>query len=72
MACAVTEAKVGTFEAWQTAGLNGSKKLLMWPGRPRKAMDMALVPGPAGTWVPKGFCRLLEGLDGFTAGKRQA
>ena len=45
----------------------------MWPGRPRKAMDMALVP--AETWVRKGFWRLLEGLEGlegFTAGKRQA
>ena len=62
----------GRFHGWQTAGLNASKKLLMWPGRPRKAMDMALVPGRAGTWVPKGFWMLLEGLEGFTAGKRQA
>ena len=26
------------------AGLNASKRPLMWPGRRRKAMDMALVP----------------------------
>ena len=32
------------FHAWQTAGLNASKKPLMWPGRRRKATDMALVP----------------------------
>ena len=54
------------------SGLNASKKRLMWPRRRRKAMDMALVPGRAGTWVPKGFWRLLQGLEGFTAGKRQA
>ena len=48
----------GGFHGWQTAGLNASKKLLMWPGRPIKAMDMALVPGRAGTWVPKGFWRV--------------
>ena len=50
----VLEAVVG-LEGF-TAGkrqVNASKKLLMWPGRPRKAMDMALVPGRAGTWVPK-------------------
>ena len=38
----------GAFHGWQTAGLNASKKPLMWPGRRRKAMDMALVPGRAG------------------------
>ena len=57
------------FHGWQTAGLNASKKLLMSPGRPRKAIDMALVPWRAGTGVPKGFGRFLEC---FTAGKRQA
>ena len=39
----------GAFHGWQTAGLNASKKPLMWRGRRRKAMDMALVPGRAGT-----------------------
>ena len=39
----------GAFHGWQTAGLNASKKPLMWSGRRRKAMDMALVPGRAGT-----------------------
>ena len=37
----------GAFHGWQTAGLNASKQLLMWPRRRRKAMDMALVPGRA-------------------------
>ena len=46
---------------WQTAGLNASKKLLMSPGRPRKAIGMALVPWRAGT-VPR---KVLEGLGGF-------
>ena len=46
------------FHGWQTAGLNASKKLLMSPGRPRKAIDMALVPWRAGTGVPK---KVLEG-----------
>ena len=35
----------GAFHGWQTAGLNASKKPLMWPGRRRKATDRALVPG---------------------------
>ena len=47
---------------WQTAGLNASKKLLMSPGRPRKAIDMAVVPWRAGTGVPK---KVLEGFGGF-------
>ena len=34
----------GALHGRQTAGLNASKKPLMWPGRRRKAMDMALVP----------------------------
>ena len=38
----------GAFHGWQTAGLNANKKPLMWCGRRRKAMDMALVPGRAG------------------------
>ena len=38
----------GEFHGWQTAGLNAIKKPLMWPGRRRKAMDMALVPGRLG------------------------
>ena len=33
----------GAFRGWQTAGLNASKKPLMWSGRRRQAMDMALV-----------------------------
>ena len=62
----------GGFHSWQAAGLNASKKRLMWPGRRRNAIDMALVPGRAGTWVPKVFWKLLKRLQGFTAGKRQA
>jgi len=49
----------GFVDAWQTAGLNANKKLLIW----------ALVPLPAGLGVPK---RRLEGLEGLTPGKRQA
>ena len=52
----------GAFEGWQRGGLNASKKLLMSPGRPRKAIDMALVPWRAGTGVPK---KVLEGFGGF-------
>ena len=47
---------LGPFHAWQTAGLNASKKPLMWPGRRRKDMDMALVPGVQGhDGCQKGF-----------------
>ena len=53
----------GAFHGWQTAGLNASTKLLMWPGRRRKAMDMALVPGRASlvpqasaSLIPPGVC----------------
>ena len=69
----------GGFEAWQTAGLNAKKKLLMWPWclglrgwECQKGVwsvwRVALVSLPAGFGVPK---RRLEGLEGLRPGKRQ-
>ena len=71
-ACGVGGAKkafggFGAFEAWQTAGLNANKKLLMWPWclclqgwRCQKGLGLG---------VPK---RRLEGLERLKPGKRQA
>ena len=63
------------FEAWHTAGLNASKKLLMAPWRPRKSCWCglgALACGVksskkvfGGFW--KGFGKFLEGFEGFEA-----
>ena len=50
------------FEAWQTAGLNANKKLLIW----------ALVPLPAGLGVPRRRLEGLEGLERLKPGKRHA
>ena len=55
MACEVGGAKKGSFggfEAWQAAGLNAKKKLLMWP---------------AGLGVPKRHLERLEGGFGVFA-----
>ena len=53
------------FEAWQTAGLNASNKLLVSPCQ-EQALDVALAPWPC-SGVPK---ELLEGFGGFGVPKR--
>ena len=55
----------GAFHGWQTAGLNASKKPLMWPGRRRKAMDMASVYG-LGSWACGGMLHASLGFGSFT------
>ena len=58
--------RFGAFHGWQTAGLNASKKPLMWPGRRRKAMDMASVYG-LGAWACGGMMGAKRVLGPFGA-----
>ena len=78
LACRVRGAKkplegFGWFEAWQTAGLNATKKLLMSPWRPRKSCWCGVGALACGVRGAKkafgGFWRVLKGLK---PGKRQA
>ena len=58
------------FEAWQTAGLNGSKKLLMSPWRRRKSCWWLGASACGVRCAKKGFWRVLEGTAGLTASKK--